>query len=125
MPAMSSGVTSSPASRRLSTQSKPFSRGERAQPGAPSTGALCLATIHPCAHACFGTSDSPATISLGVSDLRSDDTLLANTHVYGAPAAQSPVLHLRRTPGGTVFDHYADSFERVWRDSRRWEPVYG
>ena len=58
------------------------------------------------------------------SILRSDDTLLANTHVYGAPAAQSPVLHLRRVPGGTVFDHYAGSFERIWQDSRRWEPEY-
>ena len=35
---MSSGVTSMPASRRLSTQSKPFSFGLRAQPGAPITG---------------------------------------------------------------------------------------
>jgi transcriptional regulator with XRE-family HTH domain len=58
------------------------------------------------------------------SIMRSDDTLLVNTHVYGAPAAQSPVLHLRRTPGGTVFDHYAESFELVWRDSRRWDPMY-
>ena len=38
MPAMSSAVTSSPAIRRSSTQSKPFSLGLRAQPGAPMTG---------------------------------------------------------------------------------------
>jgi hypothetical protein len=45
---------------------------------------------------------------------RFDDELLVNTHVFGAPAAQSPVLHLRRLPGGRLFDHYQASFERVW-----------
>ena len=38
MPVMASRGTSSPASNRMSTQSNPFSLGERAQPGAPSTG---------------------------------------------------------------------------------------
>ena len=38
MPVMASRGTSSPASKRISTQSNPFSLGERAQPGAPSTG---------------------------------------------------------------------------------------
>ena len=37
-PVMSERRIGSPASRRVSTQSKPFSFGERAQPGAPSTG---------------------------------------------------------------------------------------
>ena len=45
---------------------------------------------------------------------RCDDTMLVNTHVYGAPASQNPVLQLRRTPTGRVFDHYLASFERVW-----------
>src|SRR4029453_687777 len=31
---------------------------------------------------------------------RFDDDMLVNAHVYGAPAAHSPVLHLRRLPGG-------------------------
>ncbi|MBW3604807.1 MAG: helix-turn-helix domain-containing protein [Actinobacteria bacterium] len=53
--------------------------------------------------------------------LRSDDTMLVNTHVYGAPAAQSPVLHLHRVPGGRVFDHYLRSFERVWGRSIAWQ----
>lgn len=38
------------------------------------------------------------------------------THVYGSPAGQSPVLHLRRVPGGRVFDHYMRSFEKVWSE---------
>jgi transcriptional regulator with XRE-family HTH domain len=45
---------------------------------------------------------------------RFDQDMLVNTHVYGAPAAQSPVLHLRRLTGGRLFDHYQASFERVW-----------
>lgn len=53
--------------------------------------------------------------------LRCDDTMLVNTHVYGAPAAQSPVLHIHRVPGGRVFDHYMSSFERVWARSVAWD----
>jgi transcriptional regulator with XRE-family HTH domain len=49
---------------------------------------------------------------------RYDDDLLVNTHAYGVPAGQSPVLHLRRFPGGRLFDHYMASFERVWQTSR-------
>jgi hypothetical protein len=45
---------------------------------------------------------------------RFDDDMLVNAHAYGAPAAHSPVLHLRRLPGGTLVDHYQASFERVW-----------
>lgn len=43
-----------------------------------------------------------------------DDNMLVNAHVYGAPASQNPVLHLRRVPSGRVFDHYLASFDRVW-----------
>jgi hypothetical protein len=45
---------------------------------------------------------------------RFDDDMLVNAHVYGAPAAHSPVLHIRRLPGGRLVDHYQASFERVW-----------
>ena len=54
------------------------------------------------------------TTTLYNSIYRFDDDMLVNTHVYGAPAAQSPVLHLRRLPDGRLFDHYQSSFERVW-----------
>src|SRR3954453_3020831 len=49
---------------------------------------------------------------------RYDDELLVNTHAYGVPAGQSPVLHLRRFPGARLFDHYMASFERVWDAAR-------
>ena len=48
---------------------------------------------------------------------RFDDDMLVNAHVYGAPAAHSTVLHLRRVPGGRLFDHYQASFERVWEQA--------
>jgi transcriptional regulator with XRE-family HTH domain len=62
------------------------------------------------------------TTTLYNSVYRFDDDLLVNTHAYGAPAAQSPVMHLRRLPGGRLFDHYRSSFERVWELAQDWRP---
>ena len=45
---------------------------------------------------------------------RFDDSMLVNTHAFGFPASQNPVLHLRRTPSGRLFDHYLHSFDKVW-----------
>ena len=45
---------------------------------------------------------------------RADNELLANIHVYGSVAGQSPVLHVRRLPGGRVFDHYMTAFDKIW-----------
>ena len=45
---------------------------------------------------------------------RTDEQLLVNTHIYGFPAAQAPVLHLRQVAGGSMVANYLDSFERVW-----------
>lgn len=50
---------------------------------------------------------------------RFDQDLLVNGHAYGAPAGQSPVLHLRRVPGGRMWDHYMRSFEEVWKTATR------
>jgi Domain of unknown function (DUF5919) len=44
---------------------------------------------------------------------RFDDDMLVNAHVYGAPAAQNPVMHLQRVPGGRLFGHYLESFDKV------------
>jgi hypothetical protein len=57
------------------------------------------------------------TTTLYNSIYRFDDDMLVNAHVYGAPAAHSPVLHLHRLPGGQLFDHYQASFERVWEQT--------
>jgi hypothetical protein len=48
---------------------------------------------------------------------RFDDDVLVNTHAYGAVAAKSPVMHVRRIGGGRLFSHYMESFERVWEEA--------
>ena len=55
---------------------------------------------------------------------RFDDEMLVNSHVFGFPAAHTPVMHLRRLAGGDLFGTYADSFDRVWSTSvPAWEPA--
>ncbi|WP_328664530.1 XRE family transcriptional regulator [Streptomyces sp. NBC_00328] len=49
---------------------------------------------------------------------RSDDEMLVNPHVYGIGAYLAPVLHLRRMPGGGLFDTYANSIEQTWGGAR-------
>lgn len=48
----------------------------------------------------------------------SDDQLLVNTHVFGIPAPQAPVWHLRRLAGGELASLYVESFERVWDSAK-------
>ena len=45
---------------------------------------------------------------------RFDDEMLVNTHVLGSPAGKNPVLHIQRLPGGRLFEHYLESFDKVW-----------
>ena len=45
---------------------------------------------------------------------RADEQLLVNTHIYACPAANAPVLHLRRIAGGDMVSTYLDSFTKVW-----------
>lgn len=52
--------------------------------------------------------------TLYTSIYRVDDQMIANPHVLGLPAAQSPALHLRRLSAGDLFDTYAAMYERVW-----------
>ncbi|WP_320775081.1 helix-turn-helix transcriptional regulator [Streptomyces sp. CRN 30] len=49
---------------------------------------------------------------------RADDEMLVNPHVYGIGAYMAPVLHLRRLPGGSLFDTYANSIEHTWDNAR-------
>lgn len=48
---------------------------------------------------------------------RGDDQLLVNSHIYGVPAVDAPVMHLRRVAGGDMVSTYLESFERVWDDA--------
>ncbi|WKG11705.1 hypothetical protein QX204_09705 [Nocardia sp. PE-7] len=45
---------------------------------------------------------------------RFGDSMLVNTHSYGAYAAKSPVQHFQKVRGGRLFTYYMDSFEAVW-----------
>ncbi|MGW7134373.1 XRE family transcriptional regulator [Streptomyces bobili] len=49
---------------------------------------------------------------------RADDEMLVNPHVYGIGAYMAPVLHLRRLPGGGLFDTYTNSIEHTWENAR-------
>ncbi|PRX43849.1 hypothetical protein B0I33_11312 [Prauserella shujinwangii] len=48
---------------------------------------------------------------------RFDDDLLVNGHAHGALAGQNPVLHLKRLPTGSMWQHYMRSFDRVWEQA--------
>lgn len=48
---------------------------------------------------------------------RADEELLVNSHVYGVPASQAPVMHLRQVSGGTMVTTYLESFDRVWSEA--------
>lgn len=56
--------------------------------------------------------------TLYASLFRFDNTLLANVHAFGAPAGNSPILRIERVPGGRLFAHYMESFERTWDAAR-------
>ncbi|MGW4594886.1 XRE family transcriptional regulator [Streptomyces sp. NPDC004457] len=49
---------------------------------------------------------------------RADDEMLVNPHVYGIGAYLAPVLHLRRLPGGGLFDTYTNSIDHTWENAR-------
>lgn len=57
---------------------------------------------------------------LYASQFRFDDSMLVNNHTYGSQAARSPVIQLRRVPGGHLFEYYDRAFDRVWATG---EPV--
>jgi hypothetical protein len=61
--------------------------------------------------------------TLYASLFRYDDEMMVNPHVYGEPASLNPVMHLRRTTEGGIFDHYLSSFERVWSLALPWVPT--
>lgn len=58
------------------------------------------------------------TTTLYNSVFRFDDELIVNNHVYGAPGAHAPALHLRKLGAGDLFSIYTKSFVDVWTLSR-------
>jgi transcriptional regulator with XRE-family HTH domain len=47
-----------------------------------------------------------------------DGQVLVNSQVYGVPAQNAPVLHLRQVAGGDMVSTYLESFDRVWDGAR-------
>lgn len=60
--------------------------------------------------------------TLYASLFRFDDTMLANPHMWGAPASANPLLQLQRIEGSTWFDGYRRSFDGVWETALVWDP---
>ena len=97
MPVRSARVTLRPASSRISTQSKPFSTGERAQPGAPSTGtppALPISSRLPGSTGMPKCSMAPpiSVIAAGITSRRSAIAEAPNTITSSAPSPSNSLI---------------------------------
>ncbi|MEZ0357806.1 helix-turn-helix domain-containing protein [Mycobacterium sp. SA01] len=55
---------------------------------------------------------------LYTSMFRADNTLIANPHLYGAPASDNPVLFIRRDDAPGLWRDHQLSFERVWNTAQ-------
>jgi transcriptional regulator with XRE-family HTH domain len=55
---------------------------------------------------------------LYTSMFRADDTLIANPHLYGAPASDNPALVIRRDEAPELWREHHFAFERVWNTAR-------
>jgi hypothetical protein len=93
-------------------------RGEEEGIGAGMAGRinLSLSYLRPAREA-HGVDLRLHGTTLYNSIYRYDDDMLVNAHAFGAPAAQSIVLHFRRIAGGSMFKHYTESFKRVWEQA--------
>ena len=79
------------------------------------TYAQPLAAAHP-----GSVRSSDATLYASV--LRFDSDVFVNVHLWGNPAAASPVMHLRTNGAAGVAVNAVRSFERVWEAA---QPVVG
>ncbi len=48
--------------------------------------------------------------------------MLVNPHIYSMPAFRAPIIHLRRIQGGPLFQTYVECFDRIWAESRPFDP---
>jgi len=61
-----------------------------------------------------GVEYRPHTATVYTSIFRCDDQMLVNHHLYGINGHLAPLLHLKRTHDGGLFDLFQASFDRVW-----------
>ncbi|MFW0789931.1 hypothetical protein [Gordonia sp. CPCC 205333] len=55
---------------------------------------------------------------LYTSIFRGDDTLIANHHLFGAPASDNPATVVRRQHAPDLWDDHMGAYERVWHASK-------
>ncbi|OBS03352.1 hypothetical protein A9W98_09930 [Mycobacterium gordonae] len=58
------------------------------------------------------------TTPLYTSMFRADDTLIANPHLYGAPASDNPAIVIKRDDAPDLWNDHRLAFERVWNTAR-------
>lgn len=97
-------------------------RVRQREEGRPAIGDRCRSSLEyiSAVAGVSGVNIRTHQTTLYASVFRFDDSMLVNNHTYGSFASHSPVMHLRRVPGGQLFDFYAQSVDRVWATG---EPV--
>lgn len=58
--------------------------------------------------------------ALYASIFRYDSDAMINPHIWGSPASANPLLHIRDAGEDSMFDKYAESFEKVWDRAKPW-----
>jgi len=48
------------------------------------------------------------------SIFRFDDDILVTPHLHGVPGHRSPLLHIRRLPGDSLYEAFASNFDAIW-----------
>jgi hypothetical protein len=61
-----------------------------------------------------GVEYRPHTATVYTSIFRFDEQMLVNPHLFGIYGYLAPLMHLRRTGDGGMFDLFRSSFDRVW-----------
>jgi hypothetical protein len=94
-------------------------RGLEEQIGSSLAGRcrMTLARLQPLANT-PGLQIRTHSTPLYTSMFRADDTLIANPHLYGAPASDNPALVIRRHDAPDLWHDYHTAFERVWNTAR-------
>jgi transcriptional regulator with XRE-family HTH domain len=54
-----------------------------------------------------------------------DEEMLLNMHAFGVYGYMAPIMHLRKMPGGDLFDMYVRSLDRVWDEAYPYAPEPG
>ena len=95
-------------------------RGEQEEIGSNLAGRcrMTLARLQPISGIAGLEIRTHATL-LYTSMFRADDTLIANPHLYGAPASDNPALVIRRDDAPELWHDHLLAFQRVWNTAHR------